>query len=422
MSDADMGIMSVAARRLSRRYAKRYLNVRVEATRAGNFRVFDERAGHSLFAVRAPGRLANRRQAVQFCDVVLRHIAHWGLDRTMQRFHGIPFPRRGQVLEHHDDNLTEDVGTQGPVLDGADDNIEDARAKPSTDTASDYDTDKQENAGKGPKSVIDSRETNAADVDDVSADSLGSIDDPDSDKRDEPEEKGLGDAILDDETHDHSERVAKIQTFFQRKIAAQQKVFEQKMAAIEGRVEKLAAKKAESMVQRFERCLRLASERQRLNREESPLKAAMADALLTPFDINANESWPGTETDLTAMLVERGMQAGMPAHVASLISRAKQLYTLDDRVITDSERDLRHALATPTVAMTPGERGRTARSVAVETRAIEGNPILRTSERTVEDREDKRMMIRASVGRPGFVRVREAARDLGHLGKRPSNS
>jgi len=422
MSDAEIGIMSVAARRLSRRYARKYMHVRVEATRAGNFRVFDERSGAGIFAVRPPGRLANRKQAVQFCDVLLGNIAHYGLDQTMRRFSGIPFPKRSQVLEHHDDNLADEIDGQAPALDNPDDTLEDARAKPATDTAADADSDKEVDLGGGPGSAIDDRVTNAEDVEDVSADSLSSTSDPESNMKEEHEERGIGDAILDDEAHDHEERVAKIQTFFQRKIAAQQKAFEQKMAALEGRVERLAEKKAKDMMGRFERCLRLASERQRLNREESALKAAMADALLKPFDINANESWPGCETDLTAMLVERGMQEGMPAHVASLIARAKTLYTLDDRVITDSEQDLRHALATQVVSTGPSERGRSARSVEIESRAIEGNPVLRTSERTVEDREDKRMAIRASVGRPGFVRVREAARDLGHLGKRSSNS
>jgi len=421
MSDADMGIMSVAARRLSRRYASRYANIAVAATKQGNFRVYDERTGRTLFAVRAPGRLANRKQAVQFCDVLIRHIAHYGLDQAMRRFRAIP--KRSQVLEHHDDNLTDAVDGQAPVLEGNEDNLTDALGKPATDSARDRATDQQETSGKGPASVIDDRVSNAADIDDVSADSLDSLGDHDSDRRDEPADRGIGDEMLADEVHDHSERVARIQTYFQRKIAAQQKEWEGKLAAIEGRVEKLATKKAQDMMARFERCLKLASERQRLNREESPLKAAMADALLTPFDINANESWPGCETDLTAMLVERGMQEGMPDHLASLIARAKQLYTLDDRVITDSERDLRHALAAPTVTVVPsGERVRSARSMEMESRALGGNPVLKTSARTVEAREEKRIAIRESVGRPGFVRMREAAKALGSIGKGPTNS
>lgn len=420
ISDDEMGIMSVQAGRLSRRFARRYLDVRVEATRAGNFRVFNQRTGQGLFAVRPPGRLANRKQASQFCDVLLRNIAHYGLDQTMRRFSGIPFPKAGQVLDHHDDNLADAVDTQAPALDNPDDNFEDARAKPATDSAADADSDRQQDPAAGPGSVIDDRETNAADVDDVSADSLGSTDEPDSDKRDEPGERGLGDAVLDDEQHDHDERIAKMQAFFQRKLTAQQKGFDGKVAAFEARIEKLAQKKAKDMMQRFERCLRLVSERQRLNREESVLKVAMADALLAPFDINDQESWPGCETSLTAMLVERGMQEGMPAHVASLIARARELYMLDDRVITDSERDLRHALATPVAQPQPLARSgeRSSRASSLERRAIEGNPVIQTSIRTArDDQDDRRMAIRESVGRPGFVRMREAARDLGQIGR-----
>lgn len=414
MTDDEMGVMSVSARRLTSRYAKRFGDIRVVATRAGNFRVYDERSGKSLFAVRPPGRLANRKQALQFCEVILRHIAHRGIDGTIKLFGGIPFPKTSQVLDHADDNFTDDREKQVPVLDDPADDKAEALAKPKTETTEDLDTDKQDEYGAGPATTIDDRVTNMEDA--AAAGDLSSTSDPDSDKKDEYAAPGKD--SLGEESHDHDERVAKVVAFYQRKVAAQQKAFEEKEAQLDGRINKLADQKAKSMMQRFERCLHLASERQRLNREESVLKIAMADALLTPFDINDHEQFPGCETHLTALLVERGMQEGMPAHVKQIVARARELYTMDDRVLADSERDLKRAVTAPVVA--PARTGvpRSARAARVEEQAIDGNPVFRTaSEPDAPVEDEKRTAIRASVGRPGFVRGYEDARALGPLGR-----
>jgi hypothetical protein len=417
ISDDEMGVMSVAAQNLSKRFAKKYVSIRVEATRAGNFRVYDSKSGKGVFAVRPPARLANRKQAVQFCDVIIRHIAHYGMDEAMKIFNGIPFPKRSQVLDHADDNLTDERKKQEEPLANADDNLTDPTPKPSYESTDERESNMEDDVSAGPGSVIDDRETNTEDVSTVSPDSLSSTSDPDSNKREEYDEKKIKDMdLLDEEVHNHEERLAKLTAFYQRKLAASEKAFAEKTSALEARAEKLAEQKARGMMARFERCLHLASERQRLNREESPLKISMADALLKPFDINDQERFAGCETDLTAMLVERGMQDGMPQHTASIILRAKELYSLDDRVLADSERDLKKSIAAPVVAHHAARAQRSERAAAIESRAIEGNPVFRTASVAQGDDEDpKRMAIRASVGRPGFVRAHEAARELGHI-------
>ena len=397
MSDDEIGVMSAAAKKLPTRFARRYGSLTVLATRGGNFKLHDERTHTDLFAVRPPVKVANRKKAMQFSDVILRYVACYGINKAMQKLRAIPYPKKAQVLDHADDNLQDKPKAQRPSGDDAVDNLEDPLGEGSSDTAVDADTDREEGWDSGPSSAIDDRENNAAGVNKVSPGSISSSDSPDSDKREDPEEYsvGDGDGALDEETHDHSERVGKLIRFYQRKLAAQEKAYSERMASLEARAQKLADQKFRAAMQKFERCLRVASERQRLNREESPLKIAMAEALLCPFDINDQERFAGIDTDLTGQLVERGMQDGMPAHLESLIVRAKDLYKMDDRLLVDSESDLRHAIVAP-VASSQSD-SRSSRSIEMEERAINGNPVLRTSASYEGGATDKIGRIRASL-------------------------
>lgn len=395
-TDDEIGLMNATARKLNPRFVDRYSSLVVLATRAGNFKLRDQRTGKDLFAIRPPVKIANRKKATQFCEVVLCHVAHFGLRAAMERLHAIPYPKTAQVLDEAEDNLTDKYESQQPAGDDADDNLEEPRGKGSTDSTADHDTDREDGWSAGPSSSIDDRETNAEDADKVGPTALGSTDSPDSDKREDPDEYnvGDGDGTLTDEIHDHDGRVGRVIAFYQRKIAAQDKAFADKMAALETRADKLADQKAKQMLAKFERCLRIASERQRVNREVSPIKIAMAEALLQPFDINDQERFAGIETDLTGLLVERGMQDGIREHLASLLVRAKELYAMDDRVLADSEKDLKHAMTTP---VTAGPDSRSHRSSEVEERALAGNPVFKTSANFEGAVPDKNARVRASL-------------------------
>ena len=418
MSDDEMGIMSASAQKLSLRFARKFQNVHAEITKVGNARIFDGRTGRGLFVVRPAKKLANARQARQFCEVIVRHVAHFGLADTMKMMRGIPYPRSAQVLDQHDDNLKGPSAPQEPSLSKADDNLQDPRGDATSDSTSEEQSDKQTEPGAGPSTSIESRETNMEDAQQVG--DLDSVRNPDSDKRDEPSVPSIGGAgALGDEQHDHEERVGKVSDFYQQKIAAQKSEYEQKIASLEGRVEKLAEQKARSMMQRLERCLYLVADRQRLNHEISPLKIAMADALLIPFDIDGQHRYAGLDTGLVALLVERGMEKGMRDFVASIVARAKEVYGFDDRVISDSERDLRSALVRPVAAAQdgPGESGGRA---DLEERMLAGNPLLKTSSQSELPEEQqvpnsKQAAVRQAMGKPGFYRAYEEAAQQGPL-------
>lgn len=471
LSGDEIGVMANRARKLSLKFANRYARIRVEATKAGNFRVFDEETGKGLYALRPPTRIASRKRAALFCETVLRYIAHYGLAAAMKKLHAIPYPkkaqrssveidtdfpggrvlveedvdvetvlselggsgwtvhdedwnsgvklpdgrwsypltragRRAQILDHSVDDKEESLGGQAPSLKDPGEDMEESRDKPPGDSGEEVESDMDEGAGEVPPSAVGDRVSDMSAAE--GAGDLDSVREPDSDKRDEP--KSPTSDLLADEAHDHQERLAKIQKFFERKIASLKSEWTKEKAALEAQLDKRAEQKAKAMMARFERCLHLASERQRLNREESPLKVAMADALLEPFDINDRERFQGIDIPLTAMLVERGVETGMPAHLAALLNRAREIYKYDDRLLADAERDLKRARPTP--IQVAAESG--SANPDLEERLLEGNPVLKSGA-VEEPQDDKRMSLRAHLNRPGFVRMYEDAADQGPL-------
>lgn len=418
MTDDEIGVMAVTSRRLSTRYADQYADLSCSATRLGNFRVFNARTGLGLYAIRPPTKVANRKQAHEFCEIVIKMIAHYGLPDAMQRLKAVAYPKRAQVLEHEQDNLADPRGDQQPSGSDADDNMTDARPGQPSDTSSEADSNAEETPGSGPSTAIDERTTNMADADQVSSGELGSAKNPDSNMRDERDAlPGVGgDGTLGEEQHDHDERVAKITAFFETRMAAVRTDADKRVAEADARAEKLANQMANQKLARFLRCMRLANLRQRLNHEESPLKIAMADALLTPCEINAQERWPGADIEVTAILVERGLQPGMPQHVESIIKSANELYKMDDRVLADTERLLH---ASRPIAIGEDDplqmERRTIEAARKEARAVEGSQVPRGADSDqmyamTHGTDGRRAALRGALGRPGFARMREAAR------------
>ena len=413
-TDDEVGIMAVTCRKLSTRYAKKYEDIQVTSTKAGNFRVFNASTGENLYGMRPLVKIGSADDAKQYCEIVARHIAHYGLAEAMKKLSAIRYPKHAQVLEHADDNAVDErPATQDPASTSPDDVLEDQRPGMPGSTKTDQETNMEQDRPSGPSTAIDDRGSNMEDA--AEAGDLSSSRGPDSNMRDERDEytvSGGDSGVLAEEEHNHEERVGKVAEFYQKKITALETEHQKRQAELEGRIEKLAAQKARAMMQRLERCLRIASEYQRLNREESPLKIEMADALLQPFDINDRERFAGINTELTGILVERGMGAGMPAHLESVVKRAKEIYSYDDKHLQDIENDLRRARPTPVVSGTTSGR-RNDRSVEREIEAIEGNPVFKTadwqefSDESLEEMtpvESRKRAIRESLGTPAFVR------------------
>lgn len=402
MSGDELGVMATAARKLSLRFAEKHSTIRVEATKAGNFRVFDERSGRGLFALRPPVRIASRKRASLFCETVLRHIAHYGLSGAMKGLKAIPYPQRSaQVLDHHDDNLTDEVAkSQAPAEKGMDDDKSDQPEKGSSDTAKDMDTDKAEEASAGPSGAIESRVTNMSKA--PKASGLDSTKSPDSDKKDEPESPDSD--PLKGEEHDHQERIAKLQAFYEKKIAAVKaqmtETASKEKADLESRVEKLAEQRAQKMMARFERCLNLVAERQRLNHEASEMKIAVGDALLTPFDINAEERYPGMDVELMTTIVEKSVGSNLPAYIGSLVNRAKEVYSYDDSFLISAEKDIKRASVVPVQVEADASSGA---DPSLEGRAIRGSLELKAEPLPALPPDQARLALRAHLSRPTFV-------------------
>ena len=143
---------------------------------------------------------------------------------------------------------------------------------------------------------------------------------------------------------------------------------------------------------------------------------APADALLAPCDIDGRDIWPGADIEVTALLVERGLQPGMPQHLEAIIKSANDLYKMDDRVLADTERLLQSSR--PIVAGADDvahEERRSIEAAHKEARAVEGSQVPRGASSdqmyaATFGSDERRETLRGALGRPGFVRMREAAR------------
>jgi hypothetical protein len=114
-----------------------------------------------------------------------------------------------------------------------------------------------------------------------------------------------------------------------------------------GRIAKLTTERdekvtkvAEELSAKFKKCMRLAAARQKLNLEYSPIKAAFAEALLSPIDIGHDEYYPGMDEELVTIIAEKAADLGYTEFVDQLIDRAAELMKMSNETFTAFEADI----------------------------------------------------------------------------------
>lgn len=145
-----------------------------------------------------------------------------------------------------------------------------------------------------------------------------------------------------------------------------ERLYKGRIAKLQAEAEKREAGITAKLADKFKRALKLAARRQSLNLEESPIKAAFADVLLTPMDLGYGEYYPGMDEGLTVTLVERSAAIGMDDFIEKTVNRAADFMKLSDEAFGHIEADIKNlqtvmpAAAAPIVDMEHANHVRTA--------------------------------------------------------------
>lgn len=119
-----------------------------------------------------------------------------------------------------------------------------------------------------------------------------------------------------------------------------ERLYRARIAKVQTEANSKVEKVADGVAVKFQRALKLAAARQRLNLEYSPIKAAFADALLQPMDLNASEYYPGMDEGTATALIERAASEGMEEFVDALVTRAAELVKMSDDTFGALEADV----------------------------------------------------------------------------------
>lgn len=119
-----------------------------------------------------------------------------------------------------------------------------------------------------------------------------------------------------------------------------ERLYKARIATLKQERDAAVAKQAGVVGEKFKRALKLAATRQRLNLEESPIKVAFADVLLSPMDLPGDEYYPGMDLDLTQTIIERAAADGFDSFVSRLVERAAEFMKMSDEAFAAVEADV----------------------------------------------------------------------------------
>jgi hypothetical protein len=197
-----------------RHFAGSYATWKVKVTPYGNA-VIESPKG-PVFIARSASKLEDDKKRREFGLEVLASLASDGLLATMRRFGGNFTPKVAQVVEGAVDDFKgfEDKYMYGSVVEGAEDDLKDARGTPPSSTqegsSAESDDMKPDVREKAPKNVLETREMDHDGGDAVSPKGLSSLKDQEDDMRGEQRKhKTIGkDNVLADATFDHKKNAA----------------------------------------------------------------------------------------------------------------------------------------------------------------------------------------------------------------------
>lgn len=486
MSPAELGVMPPGAsapsrprRRRSgmRPFAESYKGWSVKITPAGNACVLNANK-QPEFIVRGGKKLPQKLQRKQFGRQILAHLFNHGVVSTAKKYKVHFGKKMSQVVDHAVDDMQgfEDKYMYSSVLDNAkkqDDMQGDLRGKsPSGVVQEDTDDMQGDVRGKPPKGSTEDGTTDHELQHDLKPYSdLSAVDDQGDDMREEARTKfKMTDSSLDDETHDHTEKLARFKlgcrvqpagrrqaskgqswvisrrapdpqspgkfifTLRQgRKKKAQiaqddlltqwilldkaparvklpgkrtrtvsarktqkssedrqkfearlKKLHEAKVARLEERYAARLKAQEETAFQRAARAIFLVAQRQRLNMEESMLKAAFHDILTQDRVVGRDAAtgedliYQGMDTQLASHLIEAAFNQDDGQAIETLLNRSAELMQRSDEYLLDAEAELKNLQPSPVHIQArrqlEGGDSLSREASVLERQMLEGNP------------------------------------------------
>lgn len=376
------------------RYASVYGDFAVE--------VFDKKAevetadGQKVMLIHTASALVSDDDKRAFGREVVDSLLNDGLVRTASRYNGIFNRRLADATEGAMTNWPGGYPSQGGgILEGEHHDMKGYKRKPMPGSVTEeMDHDLKDWKRTSPKNVLESRDNDMQDKDEVMAPkSLDGHSGGDDNWEGEPRPYSHK-----DRTTDHANWDMKVTASVERKMQTElgkaedrlKRLYNARMdkqsalhAAELAEVRREAAAKEKTAIDRFTKALKIAHRRQALNVEVSPLKAELVDSLTVPRSMGRCASsgapmrYEGMGTDLALHLVETAWESSAAQDVDGLIQRAAELMQYDDKYLADAQSDLaKQATVIPTVTMeeqmaAPGEV--MERSASLREAALDGN-------------------------------------------------
>lgn len=162
------------------------------------------------------------------------------------------------------------------------------------------------------------------------------------------------------------------------------------------------------VIDRVARVLKLAAKRRALNLEVSPLKAKVLDSLTVSRAVGRNAStneaieYPGMTDDLALHLIEAAWNESHAEEIDSLMSRAAELLSYDDKYLASAEGDLsKQAAIVPPIVVSAQVEGLdeiAERAASLRKSAASGNLLFAPSTPDATVSGDRSTSIREALG------------------------
>jgi len=394
------------------RFASAYKDLDLIVTKSGNAKVFTPDG--TLFVIRPEVKFTNADDANKFGMQVMANIAENGLVDTVNKYKVVLGPKIAQVL-------------QFVTLDHAD-GVQDGDKKPHH---ADGENDMQEERATPPESMIKEESTDAAEahvsltmssgsvIKDHEADHTETVSKaPDkvakeehSDRRDEREKSPK--TTLEDELHDRAAALKTASPQEKKHVSRLERLYKSRLEKISADNAKAVEQTKKSVVEKvsnkFLRAVKLASKRQALNIEASPLKTAMFDVLSSELDLDSESFYPGMDSVTAAHIVEATANKGFDQFTDTLVKRATELFNLSDDAFNAIESDVKNlrpfSVSVPASDITAGHK-----NAHMKQAAIDGNlQLAPSSSNEIISNNDRRDNIRSALG---STKVRRASKTL----------
>jgi hypothetical protein len=165
-----------------------------------------------------------------------------------------------------------------------------------------------------------------------------------------------------------AKHVTRLERLYQGRMAKAADETAKKMATLE----KTAVDKA---IAKLSRAIKLASRRQALNLEFSPLKAAMHDVLVSELELDSEYVYPGMDNMTASRLVEAASATAFSEFTESLMSRAAEFLKMSDEALTSIEVDVKN-LRPVSIQVQASVQGGSQQNQIAREAALDGNLII----------------------------------------------